>query len=90
MGGKQLCLSDYKLTTAKEQTKQTNFLIEIELVHPWQALLALIESRYPKTSKEVGRPTYPMDTMIRINEKNTILAFRHLLEKQENNSESGS
>ena len=33
---------------------------------PWQALIALIEPHYPKTSKKRGRPPYPLATMLRI------------------------
>jgi IS5 family transposase len=29
------------------------------VVVPWQALIALIEPHYPKTSKKGGRPPYP-------------------------------
>ena len=32
MGGKQLGFSDYKLTTAKKQTKREKFLSEMEVV----------------------------------------------------------
>lgn len=87
MDGKQLGFSDYNLTTTKKQTKQKKFLAEMEEVLPWQSVLDLIKSRYPNTSMEVGRPTYPIDTMIRVHERNTIVALRHLLKKQENNSE---
>jgi IS5 family transposase len=66
MGGKQLGFSDYELTTAKKQTKREKFLSEMEAVVPWQALIALIEPHYPKTSKKGGRPPYPMATMLRI------------------------
>jgi IS5 family transposase len=40
-------------------------LAEIEAVVPWRALFALIEPHYPKTSKKVGRPLYPLATMLR-------------------------
>jgi IS5 family transposase len=66
MGGKQLGFSDYELTTAKKQTKREKFLSEMEVVVPWQALIALIEPHYPKTSKKGGRPPYPLATMLRI------------------------
>jgi transposase, IS5 family len=66
MGGKQLGFSDYELTTAKKQTKREKFLSEMEVVVPWQALVALIEPHYPKTSKKGGRPPYPLATMLRI------------------------
>ena len=58
--------SDYELTTAKKQTKRERFLSEMEAVVPWQALIALIEPHYPKTSKQGGRPPYPLATMLRI------------------------
>jgi IS5 family transposase len=35
----------------------------MEVFVPWQALIALIESHYPKASKKVGRPPYPLGTM---------------------------
>ena len=66
MGGKQLGFSDYELTTAKKQTKREKFLSEMEVVVPWQPLIALIEPHYPKTSKKGGRPPYPLATMLRI------------------------
>jgi IS5 family transposase len=66
MGGEQLGFSDYELTTAKKQTKREKFLSEMEVVVPWQALIALIEPHYPKASRKGGRPPYPLATMLRI------------------------
>lgn len=66
MLGKQLGFSDYEHTTAKRQTKREKFLSKIEAVVLWQALIALIEPHYPKTSKKGGRPPYPLATMLRI------------------------
>jgi transposase, IS5 family len=66
MGGKQLGFSDYELTTAKKQTKREKFLSEKEAVVPWQALIDLIEPHYPKASKNVGRPPYPLAKMLRV------------------------
>jgi IS5 family transposase len=66
MGGKQLGFSDYKLTTAKKQTKREKFLSEMEVVVPWQVLIDLIEPHYPKASKKGGRPPYLLATMLRI------------------------
>ena len=65
MGGKQLGFSDYELTTATKQTKRKKLLSEVEVVVPWQPLLALIEPHYPKTSKKGCRPPYPLATMLR-------------------------
>ena len=66
MGGKQLGFPDYELTRAKKHTKREKFLSEMEVVVPWQALIALIEPYYPKASKKGGRPPYPLATMLRI------------------------
>jgi IS5 family transposase len=66
MGGKQLGISDYELTTAKKQTRREKCLAEMEAVVPWQALIDLIEPYYPKVSKKGGRPPYPLATMLRI------------------------
>lgn len=39
----------------------------MEVVVPWDALMALIEPLYPKiSSKKGGRPPYPLATMLRI------------------------
>ena len=38
----------------------------MEVVVPWQALIALIEPHYPKASKKGGLPPYPLATMLRI------------------------
>ena len=118
MGGKQLGFSDYEQSTAKKRTKREKFLAEMDAVVPWQALIALIEPHYPRTSSKGGRPPYPLATMLRIHlmqqwyslsdpamedalievptmrrfaginlisdripDETTILAFRHLLEK---------
>ena len=39
-GCQQLGFSDYELTTAKKQTKREKFLSEMDVVVPWQALMA--------------------------------------------------
>ncbi len=62
MGGKQLDLSDYELTTAQKKAKREKFLGEMKAV-AWAVLIALIEPHYPKTSKNGGRPPYPLATM---------------------------
>jgi IS5 family transposase len=66
MGGKQLGFSDYEQTTAKKRTKPETFLAEMDQVVPWQALIDLIEPRYPRNSQKGGRPPYPLATMLRI------------------------
>jgi hypothetical protein len=47
MGGKQLDISDYELTTTKKLTKRKKFLSEMEVFMPWQAPLAF--DRAPTT-----------------------------------------
>ena len=42
------------------------FLIEMEKVMSWKALLDLIEPDDPRTSSMGGRPPYPLATMWRI------------------------
>ena len=54
MGGKQPDLSDYKLTTAKKQTKWDKPFAEIEVVVPRQALIYLIEPHCPRVSKKLA------------------------------------
>jgi len=66
MGGKQLGFSDYEQTTAEKRTKKEKFLAEMDQVVPWQPLLDLIETHYPRTSSKCGRPPYPLATMLRI------------------------
>jgi transposase, IS5 family len=57
VGGKQLGFSNYELTAAKKRTKREKFLAEMEIMMPWQALIALIDLHYPKVSKKDGRPS---------------------------------
>jgi IS5 family transposase len=66
MGGKQLGFGDYEQSTAKKQTKREKFLAEMEQVVPWQPLIDLIESFYPKKGSKGGRPPFPLETMLRI------------------------
>jgi IS5 family transposase len=66
MGSKQLGFGDYEQSTAKKRTRRERFLAEMESVVPWRALTELIEPHYPKTSSKVGRPPYPLETILRI------------------------
>ena len=66
MGWKQLGFSDYKITNAKKLIKRESFLSEMVLVVPLQPLLDWIVPHYPKTSKKVCSPPYPLATMLRI------------------------
>jgi hypothetical protein len=56
MGGKQLGFSDYKLTTAKNQTKREQFLAGMEAVVYRQALTG---PRHPKARKKDAGLTIP-------------------------------
>jgi hypothetical protein len=49
----------------KKQPRREKFLLEMEAVVPWKALLAEIEPYYP-TSSRCGRPPMPLATMLRI------------------------
>jgi IS5 family transposase len=66
MGGKQLGFGDDEQSSAKKQTKREKFLAEMDKVVPWQPLSDLIEPFYPKTGSKAGRPTYALETMLRI------------------------
>jgi IS5 family transposase len=62
----QLRFSDCELTPAKQQTKREKFLAKMDAVVPWQALIDLIEFRYPKVNKKGGSPPCALATMLRI------------------------
>lgn len=66
MGGQQLGLSNYELTTAKKQNKRDKFLVELEVMEPSQSVINLIKPQYPKGSNKGGRHPYPLATMLRI------------------------
>jgi len=71
MGSKQLGFGDYAQTTAKKRTRREHFLAEMEQVD------ALIE--VPTMRRFAG-----IDMISdRIPDETTILAFRHLLEKND-------
>jgi IS5 family transposase len=61
---KQGTLGPVDWTLKSKVTRRGQFLSEMEVVIPWQRLLALIEPHYPKA--ETGRPAHPMDRMLRI------------------------
>ena len=66
MGSKQLGFCDYEQSTAKKRTKKEKFRAEMDQLVPWQPLLDLIETVYPKASSKGGHPPYPLATMLRI------------------------
>jgi hypothetical protein len=49
----------------KKQNRRERFLLEMEQVVPWEALLAVVEPFYPK-SGQPGRPPMPLSMMLRI------------------------
>jgi hypothetical protein len=63
MGGNQLGFSDYELTNAKKRTKREKFLSEMEVVVPWQELIALIEPNHldvdPEDRSRVNESPHP-------------------------------
>ena len=60
----QMSFSDAEYAGKRKQTRRERFLAEMEQVVPWAGLLALIEPFYPKAGN--GRPSYPLETMLRI------------------------
>ena len=60
----QISFSDAEYAGKRKQTRREIFLAEMEQVVPWDALLGLIESVYPKAGK--GRRPYPIRMMLRI------------------------
>ena len=53
-------------------TPHINLIDTGQVVMPSQALLDLIESGYPKTSKKGSKPPYPMTAMLLIHYETTI------------------
>mgnify|MGYP002346687410 FL=1 len=62
---KQASFASLAFEQKKKQTRRERFLTEMEAVVPWAALLAAIESHYPKAGRR-GRPPRPLATMLRI------------------------
>jgi IS5 family transposase len=56
---KQLGLDDSGFVKKSKRTRKQQFLEEMDKVIPWEALLRLIETHYPKAGN--GRPPLPMD-----------------------------
>jgi IS5 family transposase len=66
MVGKQLGFGVDELSTAKKTEQREKFLFEMDQVVRWYALTNLIEPFHPKAGSKVGRPPYPLLTMLRI------------------------
>lgn len=63
---KQMTFAALAHATKKKVTRREKFLAEMEAVVPWTRLLALIEPHYPKMGAKGGRPTIPLEVMLRI------------------------
>ncbi|MBV2133379.1 IS5 family transposase [Pseudomonas sp. MAP12] len=61
---KQLSFADAKYAGKRKQPRRERFLIEMDRVVPWQALMVLIEPYYPRG--EGGRPAFPLAAMLRV------------------------
>jgi transposase, IS5 family len=61
-GGKPLGFGDCEQITAKKRTYGETFLADMEQVVPWQALIHLVEPRYPKSGRKGSRTPYPLAT----------------------------
>ena len=62
----QLGFTDYEQTYAKKKTRRQRFLDEMEATVPWDAFLALISPVYHRPSAKGGRPSFPLEVMLRI------------------------
>lgn len=62
---KQLPFASLSYELKKKQTRRERFLLEMEQVVPWDALLAVIEPVYPKSGGR-GRQPMPLSMMLRI------------------------
>jgi IS5 family transposase len=62
---KQTTFASLSYDAKKKQTRRERFLLEMEQVVPWEALLAVVEPFYPK-SGQPGRPPMPLSMMLRI------------------------
>jgi IS5 family transposase len=62
---KQTTFASLAFERKKKQTRRERFLMEMDAVVPWTALLAVIEPHYP-TSGRRGRPPMTLATMLRI------------------------
>ncbi len=63
---KQLGFIHYAQSSATTRIKQDRFISDLEAVLPWRQLLDLIKQHYPNTSCKDGRPSYTLETFLRI------------------------
>ena len=62
---KQTTFASLSYDAKKKQTRRERFVLEMEQVVPWEALLAVVEPFYPK-SGQPGRQPMPLNMMLRI------------------------
>ena len=63
---KQPALPGLRDAMKKKMTRREKFLAEMVQVVPWGRLLALIAPHYPKSGPKGGRPSMPLETMLRV------------------------
>ena len=63
---KQMTLTNTGFEKYGKTTRRARFLAEMEQVVPWTELCALIEPVYPKAGPAGGRPTVPLERMLRV------------------------
>ena len=63
---KQPAFPGLKHAMKKKQTRRELFLAEMEVVVPWERLLALIAPQYPKAGPKGGRPPMLLEVMLRV------------------------
>ena len=63
---KQMTLASTGFEKYGKTTRRVQFLAEMERVVPWSELCALIDPVYPKAGPDGGRPTVPLERMLRI------------------------
>jgi IS5 family transposase len=57
---------DYEQSTTKKRTKRERLIAEMEVVVPWNVLVEMIDPYYSRITSKGGRPTYPLETMLKI------------------------
>jgi IS5 family transposase len=63
---KQMTLGSTGFEKYGKTTRRAQFLAEMDRVVPWGELCAVIEPAYPKAGPAGGRPTVPLERMLRI------------------------
>ena len=47
-------------------TRRAQFLADMQVIVPWENLVAVVEPFYPKVSEAGGRPPLPLERMLRV------------------------